>query len=235
VTPDNDPLFLRRRLSRKYPLVRRTVDILGTLWPVWAVQDQDALLDRVETESDLHHFPYGMLLWASGIGLARHLAENPELVRTKRVLELGAGVGLPGIVAASFGATVTQTDYQPDILLLTHLNVADNGFPPPNTRNSPFTHLLGDWREWSVEGEFDLVIGSDLLYEKTLHYPLKRLLEYYSRRGARILLSDPVRPQAMDFVAQLEKQRWGVEMETARVYWEGEEKEVALFNLEAPA
>ena len=74
------------------------------------MQDQDALLDFAE---ELEHFPYGFLLWEASVALARKLAANPSLVAGKRVLELGAGVGLaPGIVARSLGAEVWQTDHQ---------------------------------------------------------------------------------------------------------------------------
>ena len=228
MSPSTD--LLRKRLSQKYPLVQRSVDIGGTLWRVTAVQDQDALLDTVETEQDLHHFPYGLLLWASAIGLARHLHENPSLVRGKRVLELGAGVGLPGIVAASLGATVTQTDYQKDSLLVARLNAMENGLSA--TPPSQLTQMVGDWRDWKVPGEFDLLIGSDVLYERNLHFEIKRILAHYSQRGTSILLSDPVRPQAMEFVGQLERQGWRIEMEARRVYWEGDDKEVVLFELE---
>ena len=49
---------------------------------------------------------YGVTLWPSAIALAHDLAARGNRLRDLRVLELGAGTGLPGIVAASFGARV---------------------------------------------------------------------------------------------------------------------------------
>jgi predicted nicotinamide N-methyase len=220
----DDIRVLRKRLAQKYPLVTRSVDVADRLWRVTAVQDQDTLIDAVDTELDLHHFPYGMLLWASAIGLARHIAENPTIVQRKKVLELGAGAGLPGMVSASVGGLVTQTDYQRDTLTLAQINAWDNVI-------TTMDQAIGDWRNWKLKGDFEVVIGSDVLYERNLHFDLKRILERYAKRGARILLSDPVRPQAMEFVTELEKRGWSVEMETTKALWEGEDKEIVFFEL----
>lgn len=218
--------LLKKRLSQRYPLVRRSIEVGGRLRPVTAVQDQDTLIDAVETEHDLHFFPYGMLLWPAAIALARHFAANADMVCGKRVLELGAGAGLPGIVAAGLGAAVTQTDYQRDALNLARINAADN--------DVAVDLAIGDWRNWQVQGEFDLVIGSDVLYERSLHYELKRIFDRYADRGAHILVSDPLRPQAMEFITQREKDGWMVDMDTQEVYWEGEEKEIVMFLLGHP-
>ncbi len=85
---------LRARLMETYSLATLSVPIGGRVWQVLAAQDQDALLDVAEGD----YFPYGLLLWEASVALARHVAASPERVAGKRVLELGAGVGLPGQV-----------------------------------------------------------------------------------------------------------------------------------------
>ena len=60
--------------------------------------------------------PYGIVLWPAAIALAHEIASRQ--VAGMRVLELGAGTGLPGIVAASLGAHVVQTDKQELALLI---------------------------------------------------------------------------------------------------------------------
>jgi predicted nicotinamide N-methyase len=61
---------------------------------------------------------YGMFVWPSSLLLAQYLAETHSNITGLRVLELGCGVALPGIVAAKFGAKVILTDagFRPDVL-----------------------------------------------------------------------------------------------------------------------
>jgi methyltransferase-like protein 23 len=54
--------------------------------------------------------PYCVALWPCAIALPHELAADGGDLAGKTVLELGAGMGLPGIVAASLGAQVVQTD-----------------------------------------------------------------------------------------------------------------------------
>lgn len=189
---------LRAQIGSKFPLVTAEILIGERLWKVTAVQNQDALLDNAD---ELEHFPYGFLLWESAVGLARHLAAHPELVAGKRVLELGAGVGLPGLVARSLGAEVRQTDHQPGALSLIRINAFDNGLPPPET-------FLGDWRDWTHTPRYDVVLGADILYERAMHFYLETLFPRCMAPGGTLLISDPGRPQALEFVAKQERAGW---------------------------
>ncbi|MES2459668.1 MAG: methyltransferase domain-containing protein [Armatimonadota bacterium] len=218
-------------LADRYPLTEVPVPVGGRVWSITAVQDQDALVESVRTEEDLATFPFGLMLWAAAIGLAERLTEEPSLVAGKRVLELGAGVGLPGLVAATLGAAeVTQTDYQEDALELARRNARANRIHNIAVRQ-------GDWRRFFTDGlPYDLVIASDVLYERTLHAPLAALLPRLIAPHGAILLSDPLRPQAMEF---LEKQiesggAWNVAYEGRRVTMPGdkpETKDIALIWL----
>jgi predicted nicotinamide N-methyase len=67
------------------------------------------------------HALWGDHLWNGGQWLARYLFDNPQMVKGKRVIELGAGAGLPSLVAWKLGAEwVTCTDY-PDFELIENL------------------------------------------------------------------------------------------------------------------
>lgn len=203
-----------------YPLVTETLSVAGRTWSIRCVTDQDALMARVHTDEDLANFPFGMLLWASAHALALRLAEEPSLVAGKRVLELGAGVGYVGLVAAHLGAAeVVQTDYHPDCLELCRQNAVLNTIRHVTVRT-------GDWRTWPKElVGFDLVIGTDILYERTLHPTLTALLPTL---GKPLLLSDPLRPAALEFLENREAEGWRIQTEARRVDWAGEQRDTML-------
>ena len=58
----------------------------------------------------------GLDIWPAALELCAYLASHPSLVQGRNVLELGAGVGLPGLLAAQLGArSVVLTDYEPTV------------------------------------------------------------------------------------------------------------------------
>jgi predicted nicotinamide N-methyase len=212
-------------IPAKFPLVTADIDIAGRVWQITAVQNQDALLDGAD---ELEHFPYGFLLWEAAVGLARMLAAEPGLAAGRRVLELGAGVGVPGIVARSLGAQVWQTDHQAGALALAQRNAQQNGV-------GGITQFLADWRSWTDTARYDVILGADIMYERAIYFYLERIFEQCLAPGGRLLLSDPGRPQAMEFAALLEKHGWRMDMETQIVLLDeqGQENrpvEVALWT-----
>jgi len=112
-------------------------------------------MEVYEREGEL---PYWAELWPSGVALARAL--SGRRLGGARVLELGCGMALPGIVAALQGAHVTATDFQPDALTAAEHNARVNGVD--------MTFELLDWREHDAvvaRAPWDLVIAADVLYE----------------------------------------------------------------------
>ncbi len=199
----------------------------GRVWRIGEASSSETLVAGVETEADLEAFPYGLLLWPSAVALVERLSDHPALVAGKRVLELGAGVGLPGLVAQSLGGRVTQTDHQPEPLALARLNARRNDVAGVET-------LEGDWRRFPPLPPFDLVIGSDILYERSLHPALLVLLSAVVAPGGLVLLSDPLRPQSSVFIDALECAGWRVAMAGHTIAWRGERTEIALFTARRP-
>ncbi|CAE8620184.1 unnamed protein product, partial [Polarella glacialis] len=108
----------------------------------------------------------GNVVWPSAHSLCAHLCACPELVRGKRVLELGAGTGLVGLVAAALGAKeVVLTDLASGLPLLRR-NVERN---KAGCLIEPKVTELRWGREAAMqavkEGTFDVVVGCEIIYQ----------------------------------------------------------------------
>jgi predicted nicotinamide N-methyase len=124
----------------------------------------EALIDE-EAFADDEFLPYWAELWPA----ARALAEVLPDVSGLRVVELGCGLGLPSLIAAAKGASVTAVDWSPDAVELLLANAARNGLE--------LRAEVRDWREpW--DERFDLALAADVLYERRNVEPvLERLRE----------------------------------------------------------
>ncbi len=113
----------------------------------------------------------GLAAWGLATTLSAYVAARRELIAGKRVLELGCGRGMCGLVAAQCGATrVVLSDYEPAVLALAQKNVAANAAAHASVGVQPSVERL----VWSRSpaghrscGQFDLLLGSELLYHET--------------------------------------------------------------------
>ena len=135
--------------------------------------------------------PYWAELWPSAVGLARSLIERQDL-SGMRVLEVGCGLGLPGIAAAKAGASVLLTDANPDALAFALLNAQRNG-----CRNIA-THRF-NWRYASLDDSFDMIIGSEVVYDIDDFEPISRLVAKNLHDSGRAVFAEPQRDIARDF------------------------------------
>lgn len=148
--------------------------------------------------------PYGIVLWPAAIALAHEL--TTRTLAGKRLLELGAGTGLPGIVAASLGAHVVQTDRQNLVLHVCKQNAERNGI-------TTIEHRIADWTAWTDTDRYDLVIASDVLYAADLHPHLRHIFETNLAPGGTVLLADPFRPASMAMLEALDAAGWRVALD----------------------
>lgn len=128
--------------------------------------------------------PYWAYVWAGGAVLARFLQDQPEVVRGRRVLDLGAGSGLVGIVAAQAGAMVCAAEIDPLGRVATGLNAAVNGVP---LEVFPIDVLAGE------PPQVDLILVGDLFYDPVLVTPVLAFLDRAMARGITVLVGDPGR------------------------------------------
>ena len=153
----------------------------------------DALIDEDAFDED-EFLPYWAELWPSGVALARAVAALD--LDSVRVLELGAGLGLPSLAAALRGADVLATDWAEEAVALLRENAERNGIAlrVERVRWDDPTPLLR-------EAPWQLVLAADLLYERR---NAAQLLGLLPALGGEVLLADPGRPFARAFLEQCE-------------------------------
>lgn len=143
-------------------------------------------------------WPLFGLLWPSGVQLAAKLALRP-VTAGERILEMGCGLALASLVGHRRGADVTASDCHPLTSSFLNENVRLNGMRPLKYRHGhwadvgtdPLKH--GPGRIEKVSGQFDLLIGSDLLYERDLGGALAGFIGRHAAPGAQVWIVDPDR------------------------------------------
>ncbi|OHC14501.1 MAG: methyltransferase [Pseudomonadales bacterium GWC2_63_15] len=150
----------------------------GTDLRLWLIDaaNMDRAFSPEETRRILEEPPYWSFCWASGLVLARWLAERPEWVRGKRVLDFGAGSGVAAIAAAKAGAVeVVACDLDPLALAACQANAALNK-----------VELRYSQDFFGEADRFDLIIVADVLYDRA-NLPL---LDHFLSRGREALVAD---------------------------------------------
>lgn len=187
------------------------VQVADLTFRLCMIKDLDEALDHYirTSPADTDMIPYFTRLWESAQALARCLADAPALCRSKRVLELGCGLGLPAMTAAKLGAaSVTASDFHPDNEAFFLNNARLNGL------DGIAYHRL-DWRQPDLPQPFDLVIGSDLIYEKQMIAPLASCAWQLCAPGGTFILADPGRSNLQQAASAIEQQGFSMDIRAA--------------------
>ena len=175
---------------------------------LWQVVDLERHVDRAALlgAEDPPEPPYWAHLWSG----ARVLADVvPQ--RAGTVLEIGCGLGLPGLVAARRGARVTFLDRVPAALAFVRASATANAVVDARL-------VVADATGAALRARFDLVLVAELLYDRALFGSLASALARWIVPGGRALLSDAGRTDTRAFYPALEAAglRWRAEEHVVR-------------------
>lgn len=214
---------------KRYAVQPYSVTLSGRTWSVlnaglpFAYPDEDAYISQTSL-----HLPYGVALWPAALALAEELDARGEQLSGKSLLELGAGTGLPGLVAADRGARVVQTDNDEIVLMLCGQNAVLN-------RVGGVQRRLMDWTNWRDEEQYDLILGADILYMDSLQPYLAAIFRRNLAPGGCVLLADSGRPQSRRFLDALPAQGWRIRQSIREVCQDFQPRSVGLFELRPAA
>lgn len=190
-------------------------------------EDQDQSLKE-------EYCPYFGVLWEAGIGLSQFIL--PMNLADKRILEIGCGLALPSFVAANNGAHIIATDFHVDVPLFLQAN--------QNQNKVFFEYSVMNWRD-EVErtknslGLFDIVLGSDILYESQHPMEVAKALIALLKPGGKIILADPGRAYIQKFITSMQQLDYPETMsiQSIKAEWTQKKKErdVFIFEFQAKA
>lgn len=130
-------------------------------------------------------WPIFGILWPSSLVLAHHMLNYD--IGSKRVLEIGCGTALSSLLLNKQNVDITATDYHPETESFLNRNTELNG-----DKLIPFERT--GWADNNdTLGRFDLIIGSDILYEDEHIELLSAFIQEHSKQQCEVILVDPGR------------------------------------------
>lgn len=153
--------------------------------------------EYIDPENPLQDFPLWAKAWEASWVLADYLAGLPADPR-KRFLEIGCGLGLVGVVAASFGHKVVMTEHNPDAIGFARANAEMN-------HCSDVEIIDLDWNSPALYGRFDWIVGSEVVYHERDFEPLRQLFERLLEPEGEVVLSEGIRRTSLDFFKEMQK------------------------------
>lgn len=187
-----DPVLRRFPLHRlKLPLGDRSLSLVVPDVGAWMRAGEWAANTVPNGEP-----PYWVQIWPASVAMARLLWRRGDLTG-QRVLDLGCGLGVPGITACRAGASVAFADVKPDALAFATWNGARQG-----GKVAPVGRLV-DWSLAEVPGPFDLLLLADVSYRPVHHAALKRHIAGSLAHDGVVLHADPLRRESTPFCAWL--------------------------------
>jgi 16S rRNA G1207 methylase RsmC len=139
----------------------------------------------IDRDDPLHNFPLWSKIWEASLLLASKVAER-TVRRGERLIELGAGLGVTGLVAAAFGHDITITEYDAHALAYLEANRAQNECTAARIQRL-------DWNHPGLDDRFDVILGSELIYKEEDFTAMRALLRTLVQPGGEILLAGEIR------------------------------------------
>ncbi len=225
------PRQIRRTIS-KFPTKQTEVQISGnfSLNITEAVDAYEMLDGMIEKETGIQRterFPYWAELWPAAVGLSRWLCEQSAEYPFRSVVELGCGLGLVAITLSRLGRYVRATDFVEDALVFT----AHNGIANRAANNLSVAYL--DWSN-PVGPPADLIVASDVAYDRKNHPYLNRVLRGLLTAGGQLILSDPRRPAARPFIALLKEGGYEHAQDSVSVNWKSTQHTIDIHLFQKP-
>ena len=184
---------------QKYLLKYETITIDDIDYQIRSLRDRQQFYDHEQQAEELGitsaSWPLFGVVWPA----SRILAATVSVLELegKRVLEIGCGIALSSIVLHKMGIDITASDYHPLTREFLDENILRNDL-------SPIKYQTGNWEvDNPLLGEFDLIIGSDILYEPAHSERVSDFIDCHSNTEVEVIIVDPNRGNRAKFTKKM--------------------------------
>lgn len=187
------------------------------------VADLQEFIGDTDPFADVSKFPFWIKLWDSAILLSYVLTAIPER-KGKTLLELGAGLGAPGLAAAAAGFTVTISDYESIIMDFQKVSAAASGL-----KDISFTLL--DWLNPPVLPPFDVLAGAEILFREEFFEPLLQVFNTYLKPDGVIYLAHDARRKSLPKFLSLAERDYAIAVNSQTIGTGGTNRTIVINRL----
>jgi predicted nicotinamide N-methyase len=214
---------LYEAIKNQYQVAFEPLKIQGHQVQILKIQDLESLLKGQDPLKDVTNFPFWVRLWEAALVLAEFMATVPKEPGST-LLELGAGLGVPGLIAAAAGFRVTLTDYEELILNFERINAAAS-----KLEEVEVTKL--DWLNPADLGQYDVIIGAEILFRDVFFEPLLEILRRSLKEDGVIYLAHDSKRQSLQPFLKMAEKEYTISVSPRRLKSFEEDKSILLMRL----
>ncbi len=170
-------------IQEKYELELMPLSAGGRRLDIFTIANWDIFVNNLAQKGEeyIKEFPFWVKVWEASIVLADHLVRI-GLEKEKDILEIGAGMGIAGLFLGALGHKVTITDYEEDALQLLRMNAEHNDLNCVSVKRL-------DWNNPQLKGKYDIICGSELIYNQASIQPIIDLFRGHLRPEGSVYLA----------------------------------------------
>ena len=216
---------LYKAIKKQYKVAFEPLSIGATRLQLLKIMDLEQILDGKDPLQDVSAFPFWIRLWEAAIVLSEFVAEH-RFTGGTTVLELGAGLGAPGLTAAACGCAVTLTDYEELILDFERVSAAASGLDTVD-------FALLDWLDPPEMKQFDVILGAEILFREEFFQPLLNIISKTLRPGGAVYLAHDLRRKSLAPFLRMAEKQYVISAQKRKLKSLAGDKEVLLTRLVA--
>jgi predicted nicotinamide N-methyase len=217
-------LTLYNTIKDRYKVAFEPLKIREYRLQLLKITDLEQVLDGKDPLKDVSTFPFWIRLWEAAIVLSEFVAGLPCNPGTS-LLELGAGLGAPGLTAAAAGFQVTLTDYEELILDFERINAAAS-----KLHNVQFAML--DWLDPPEMPQYDVIVGAEILFREEFFEPLLGVLRKALKPEGVVYLAHDIKRRSLEPFLKLAEKEYIISASRRKLKSLDEDKIILMTRLQ---